>query len=248
MYPVLFHVFGVPITGYGAMMIVGFLVGNWITRVRWRELHRDPEVPTTLLGWVIVGGIVGAKLYFAVDTWARGERSFADALLAHDGITWYGGAIGAVAAAAVGCRIQGVSFRLYADTACVGAMVGEALGRVGCFLVGDDYGGPTDLPWGMTFPHGDPPTLTPVHPAQLYEIALLLPAAALLWRRRHTSPSLFAEYFALNGLGRIIVEHWRVNPRVAFGLTEPQWIGLCLIALGTSGAWLARRHPSPARA
>jgi prolipoprotein diacylglyceryltransferase len=88
-----------------------------------------------------------------------------------------------------------------------------------------------------------------VHPTQLYEVAWLLPVAFFLWRRRHVSPFLFGEYVALNGLGRLVIEHWRVNPRVALGLTEPQWIGIALIASGLS-AWLyfRRRRPVPAPA
>ncbi len=238
MYPILFTVFGFPVTSYGVMLVVGLLVGNWLTVVRWRELRLDPAAATNIFTYVMVGGLVGAKLYYAVDTWLREGTSLAEGLVSDAGITWYGGMIGGAALAAIGCRVHGVSFRLYADTACVGAAVGEALGRVGCFLVGDDYGRATDLPWGIAFPEGYPPTLDLVHPTQLYHVAWLLPIAAFLWRRRRTSPFLFGEYLALNGAGRIVVEHWRVNPRVALGLTEPQWIGIALIALGVSG-WLA---------
>ena len=65
----------------------------------------------------------------------------------------------------------------------------------------------------------------------------LLPVAALLWSRRKKSPFLFGEYIALNGLGRIVIENWRVNPAVALGLTEPQWIGVGLVVAGVGG-WL----------
>jgi prolipoprotein diacylglyceryltransferase len=94
----------------------------------------------------------------------------------------------------------------------------------------------------MSFPRGSPPTQVPVHPTQLYEIAWLLPVAGVLWLRRRRSPFLFGEYIALNGLGRIVIENWRVNPSVAAGLTEPQWIGAALVVLGIGG-WLyfARR-------
>jgi phosphatidylglycerol:prolipoprotein diacylglycerol transferase len=128
-----------------------------------------------------------------------------------------------------------VSVRLYAEAVAVGAAVGQAIGRVGCFLVGDDYGRATDLPWGVAFPQGAPPTLDPVHPTQLYETAWLLAGAALLWRRRTRSPFLFGEYLILNGVGRFFIEMLRVNPRVALGLTEPQWIALGLIVLGGVG-------------
>ena len=73
--------------------------------------------------------------------------------------------------------------------------------------------------------------------ALVYEILWLLPVAAVLWRRRQRSPFLFGEYIAANGFGRIFVETLRVNPKVAFGLTEPQIVGLALVVLGV-GSWL----------
>jgi phosphatidylglycerol:prolipoprotein diacylglycerol transferase len=123
------------------------------------------------------------------------------------------------------------------DCTAVAGAVGQSIGRLGCFLVGDDYGKPTDLPWGVRFPRGAPPTDDAVHPTQIYEILWLLPVALLLWRRRHVSPFLFGEYLALNGLGRLMIETLRVNPRVVWGLTEPQIVGIALIVGGMS-AWL----------
>ena len=138
---------------------------------------------------------------------------------------------------AIGCRIHRLPVKTFADCTAVAGAVGQALGRIGCFLVGDDYGRPSSLPWAVAFPQGAPPTLERVHPTQLYEVAWLLPVAALLWSRRRKSPFLFGEYLVANGLGRIAIESWRVNPKVALGLTEPQWIGLGLIVAGASG-WL----------
>src|SRR5215468_2402415 len=209
MYPVLFTIPGIdfPISTFGVMLAAGFLVGTWITGIRLGEEGYEPDA-TTLLIYVMLGGILGAKLYFAVDTHLRDGEPFASLLFARAGLTWYGGLLG-----------------------------GAALGAIGCFLVGDDYGGRTELPWGVRFPEGSPPTDVPVHPTQLYEVAWLLPVAALLWARRRRSPFLFGEYLALNGLGRLVIEHWRVNPRVALGLTEPQWIGIALVVAGVGG-WI----------
>ena len=89
---------------------------------------------------------------------------------------------------------------------------------------------------------GAPPTFDTVHPTQLYEVAWLLPVAAFLWMRRKRSPFVFGEYLVLNGLGRIVIEHWRLNDPLALGLTQPQWIGVALIVAGvTTWAFYARR-------
>ncbi len=245
MYPVLFRIGSYEVSTFGLMLAAAFLIGTWITARRMAEENLDPNLATTILIYVMAGGILGSKLYFAVDTalrqglplsLARGEP-FRALLFDRAGITWYGGLVLATLVGAVGCRIHGISIRTFANCTAVGGAVGQAAGRVGCFLVGDDYGRVTDVPWGVTFPAGAPPTHEPVHPTQIYEILWLLPVAGLLWRRRKRSPFLFGEYIALNGLGRLLIEHWRVNPRVALGLTEPQWIGIGLIAVGVGG-WL----------
>jgi phosphatidylglycerol:prolipoprotein diacylglycerol transferase len=248
MYPELFRIPGTdfPISTFGLMLALAFLVGTWITSRRMGEEGLEPDA-TTLLLYVMIGGIVGSKLYFSIDAHLRTQEPFSQLLLSRSGITWYGGLIGATLLGALGCRIHGIPVKTFADCTAVAGPIGQAIGRVGCFLVGDDYGKETDLPWGVRFPRGTPPTDEPVHPTQLYEIAWLLPVAGLLWARRHKSPFLFGEYVALNGLGRLVIEHWRVNPRVALGLTEPQWIGIALIGLGMGG-WLyyARRTPRAA--
>jgi phosphatidylglycerol:prolipoprotein diacylglycerol transferase len=239
MYPELFTIpyVNFPISTFGVMMAIAFLTGSWITSLRMKEEGLDPELATTLLVYVMLGGVAGSKLYFAVDVHLRTGIPFTDLLFARDGITWYGGLIAATAAGAIGSRIHGVSVLTVMNCTAVAGAVGQSLGRVGCFLVGDDYGVVTDLPWGVAFPQGAPPTLERVHPTQIYEILWLLPVAALLWRRRHKSPFLFGEYLAANGFGRIFIEMLRINPKVAFGLTEPQIVGVALLVLGI-GSWL----------
>lgn len=249
MYPILFHVFGFPITSFGVMLAIAFLVGTWLTTRRMQEEGLDPDLAASMLIYVLLGGIGGSKLYFAIDTWLREGLPFLSLLFAREGITWYGGLIGAVVVGAIGCWRNGIPIVLFANCGAVGTAVGQAIGRIGCFLVGDDYGRASDLPWALAFPRGSPPTLDPVHPTQLYETAWLSLVAVFLWKRRRASPFLFGEYLALNGTGRFVIEFWRVNPRVAAGLTEPQWIGLLLVAVGIGG-WLyfrSRLEPAVSR-
>jgi phosphatidylglycerol:prolipoprotein diacylglycerol transferase len=223
------------------MMAIAFLVGSWLTAMRMQEEGLDPELAWSLLVYVMLGGIAGSKLYFAVDVHLRTGAPFTQLLLAREGITWYGGLLGAALAGAVSARMRGVSVKAVMDCAAVAVAVGQAIGRVGCFLVGDDYGKASDLPWALAFPRGAPPTLETVHPTQLYEVLWLLPVAAFLWYRRHRSPFLFGEYVALNGLGRIFIEILRVNPKVLFSLTEPQLVGIALMVAGGAG-WLYFRR------
>ncbi len=245
MYPILFEPFGFPITSFGVMMALGFLCAWWIIARRLGELGRNPEHASNLLLYGMIGGVGGAKLYWALDNALRGAGPFLELLARRDGITWYGGLLGGILVVALGSRLQGTPTRLVANCVALAAPSGQALGRIGCFLVGDDYGQPTDLPWGMAFPLGAPPTLVPVHPTQLYEVAWLVPVGLLLWRRRNRSPFLFGEYLMLSALGRFAIEALRVNPEVALGLRTAQWIAL---ALFTTGAvlWIYYRRRSVA--
>jgi phosphatidylglycerol---prolipoprotein diacylglyceryl transferase len=239
MYPVLFRIGNFPISTFGLMMATAFLVGSWITARRMKEVGLDPDLATTLLVYVMLGGILGSKLYFAVDVSIREGRPFTDLLFARDGITWYGGLILGTVVGAIGARIHRVSIVQLMNCVAPAVAVGQAIGRVGCFLVGDDYGKASDLPWAVGFPLGAPPTDpgVRVHPTQIYEILWLLPVAGVLWKRRDRSPFLFGEYLIANGFGRFAIESLRVNPKVLGGLTEPQIVGLALI-LGGTVSWL----------
>ena len=246
MYPVLFELpyFGIPITTFGLMMVLGFLAAYWITAKRMEELNLDLEQASNMLLWCMIGGVLGAKVYYAVDTTLRGENaSMISAFLSRGGMTWYGGLFGGLLAGAIGSRVHKLGVITFANAAATGCAIGQSLGRVGCFLVGDDYGKASDLPWAVTFPEGAPPVHYPVHPTQLYEVLWLVPIAGLLWSRRNKSSFLFGEYMAANGLGRLVIEQWRVNEVVALGLTEPQWIGIGLIVSGIAGELYCRPNP-----
>ena len=116
-----------------------------------------------------------------------------------------------------------------------GLAAGHAIGRIGCFLVGDDYGRPSDLPWAVAFPEGRPPTSVPVHPTQLYEAAALVVIAWLLVRwRRHSVPDrvVFGRYLVLAGATRFAIEYIRVNLRIVGPFTLAQLISMSLIIAG----------------
>jgi phosphatidylglycerol:prolipoprotein diacylglycerol transferase len=148
----------------------------------------------------------------------------------------------------LGTKIHRIPTGPFFNAVCLAGAIGQAFGRLGCFLVGDDYGRPTDLPWGMAFPEGAPPTLERVHPTMLYEMVWLFALAAFLWSRRQRSPLLWGEYLVLAAVGRFAVEFLRVNPRVVLGLSEAQIIAVGLALVGGIGWLAARRTPAPATA
>ena len=240
MYPNLFTIGSLTITTFGAMVALGSLVGLWVYS---RELHRG-GLPATALDAAlagIVGGLLGAKLLFVAEHY--GEEPLGRLLLARGGLSWYGGLVGGLASGVFVIVWQKLPLLAVISAATPALAIGHAIGRVGCFLVGDDYGRPTDLPWAVAFPRGLPPTIQPVHPTQLYEMVLLFPLAWLLIKeRRHGRSDWFVLGSYLLGAGaiRFAIEWYRVDVRVALGMSVAHWASLGAIV---AGAWLlTRRH------
>jgi phosphatidylglycerol:prolipoprotein diacylglycerol transferase len=125
-----------------------------------------------------------------------------------------------------------------------GLVVGHQIGRIGCFLVGDDYGRPSDLPWAVAFPQGLPPTTVPVHPTQLYEALALVPVALLLLRWRGQGRSdrfVLGAYLLMAGAVRFAVEFLRINTPVVGVLTVAHLGALLAIVVGLVLLAAARR-------
>jgi phosphatidylglycerol---prolipoprotein diacylglyceryl transferase len=231
-YPVLFRIGSFEITSFGALVALGALIGLWILR---RELRRSalPESGVDAAVAGILGGMVGAKLLWTFEH--LGEEPVLDLLLSRGGMSWFGGFAGGVLAGVWMMRRKGLPVLGVLAAATPALAIGHAVGRIGCFLVGDDYGRPTDLPWAVAFPEGLPPTTVPVHPTQIYEALALVPLALLLFRwRQHGRPDAFVvgAYLVLAGAIRFAIEFLRVDVRVLGGLSVAHLASLAAILIG----------------
>jgi phosphatidylglycerol:prolipoprotein diacylglycerol transferase len=247
MYPVLFRVGAFEITSFGVLVACGALVGLWLFG---REVRRSglPETALDAAVFGLLGGFVGAKLLYAVEH--RGEEAFVALLFSRSGASWFGGFVGGLGTGVLVLWWRRLPLLPALAAAAPALAAGHAIGRLGCFLVGDDYGRPTGLPWGVAFPEGLPPTLDRVHPTQLYEMFPLALLAWLLvgWRRRGVADRVvLGRYFLAAGLLRFLVEFVRVNRVVAFGLTTAQLFALGLVVAGVVlvGAGGRRRADAP---
>jgi phosphatidylglycerol---prolipoprotein diacylglyceryl transferase len=232
-YPVLFHIGSLDITSFGAMVALGALAGLWLFR---KELARArlPEAALDAAVYGLVGGLLGAKLLYVFEH--LGDGSFFALFLDRGGMSWFGGFVGGLLAGYATIRAKGWALVPVLAAATPALAVGQMLGRVGCFLVGDDYGSPTSLPWGVAFPRGLPPTADRVHPTQIYEAIFLgvLAWVLLHWRRAGVPDRVvLGRYLVIAGGFRFLLEFVRVNVRVAGPLTVAHFFALAVALLGT---------------
>jgi phosphatidylglycerol:prolipoprotein diacylglycerol transferase len=160
-------------------------------------------------------------------------------------MSWFGGLAGGVGTALVVMWRQRMPIIPTLAAATPALAIGHAIGRIGCFLVGDDYGRPSDVPWAVAFPRGLPPTDVPVHPTQLYEAIALAAVAWLLirWRRRNVPDAVvLGRYLVLAGSIRFAIEFIRVNVRVVGPLTLAHLVSLALMIIGCAMLALNRRE------
>ncbi|HEY0875995.1 MAG TPA: prolipoprotein diacylglyceryl transferase [Vicinamibacterales bacterium] len=232
MYPVLFRIGDFEITSFGALVALGALVGLWLFR-RELRLAGFPESASDAGLAGVFGGVAGAKLLWVSEH--LGEGPFFDLLFSRGGMSWFGGFAGGLLAGIVVMWMRRLPVVAVLSAATPGLAIGHAIGRVGCLLVGDDYGRPTDLPWGIAFPEGLPPTDVPVHPTMMYEAIALVPFAWWLVRLRRTGISdrvVLGTYLAGAGAIRFVIEFLRINERVLGPLSVAHIVSLGAIAIG----------------
>jgi phosphatidylglycerol:prolipoprotein diacylglycerol transferase len=216
----------------------------------------------TLIAAPCLAGFIGAKLYHLLES---PTEFFADPihlLFSPYGFAWFGGLLAGFGTfALVAWRLakrsatsgKNVSVLTIFDAGSPAAALGYGIGRIGCFLSGDgDYGIPTSLPWGISFPNGLVPTTERVHPTPIYELIVACGIAWWLWRlgtpaagtRPNAKPGqVFAAYLILTGVARFLVEFIRINPRSFLGMTNAQTAAaLSMIAGVILWRWTQKRY------
>jgi phosphatidylglycerol:prolipoprotein diacylglycerol transferase len=232
--PVLFRIGSFEITSFGVMVALGALAGLWLFR---KELARAglPDAALDAAVYGLVGGLLGAKLLYVFEHLEEG--SFFSLLLDRGGMSWFGGFVGGLLAGYATIRVKRWPVMAVLAAATPALAVGQLLGRIGCFLVGDDYGSPTTLPWGVAFPRGLPPTTERVHPTQIYEAIYLAALTWILlrWRRQGLGDrAVLGRYLVAAGAFRFLLEFVRVNTRVAGPLTVAHFFALAVVILGVA--------------
>ena len=214
------HVFGISIKTFGVMFALGFAAAGLVLGRRLKELGKPVDWTYEVVFASLVGGVVGAKVYFVIQHGDLGS------LFSGTGLVWYGGALGGAAAVIGWAAWRKMLNVQLLDICCVPLALGYAVGRIGCQL------------------SGTVPTTQTVHPTPIYETILVGLIAWWLWRNRDQfRPGiLFAWYLVLYGLERFLIEFIRRNSEVVAGLTAPQLESLGLIVAGVVWILVVRRR------
>jgi phosphatidylglycerol:prolipoprotein diacylglycerol transferase len=261
MHPVLFEIGSFPLGTYGLLLAIAFFAGAALAKRQGKLDGLAPAAITDLAIAMLIAGILGSKLLLIVVglfTPAGQEGAMALRDIFSVGTLRAGGAIhgGIIAATLVFFwklrKGQGLPLRVTGDALVPGVALGQAIGRLGCFSAGCCYGTESHFPWSVTFTNpiaqafSGTPLGIPLHPVQLYNsLANLTVMAILLLARpkRAFQGQIFALYFLVEGLGRVVTETWRGDVDRGMGWLNWAWLstgrltGLAFMLLGL-GLWL----------
>lgn len=241
--PTLIHLGSLEIRWYGLAIALGVIAAVWVaTREAKRKGISEENIQTlALIG--VIGGIVGSRLFHVID---RLDYYMSNPLamfaFQQGGLAIWGGVVGGVIAGGLYVLYKRMPLGAVADLAAPAMLTGQLIGRIGCIINGDAYGGPTDLPWGFIYQHPAaliPPVYlgVPTHPYPVYEMMWNLALFGTLWSLRtrlRINGLLFAVYVGGYSLGRFLLTFVREEQIVSWGLQQAQFValgGLVLAAL-----------------
>jgi phosphatidylglycerol:prolipoprotein diacylglycerol transferase len=249
MYPFI-HIGHFSIGTFGLCLWLASVCACWVLYCNFRRFGIDADA-VGVAAYTTVGGVLGAKLWHVLEDPTTLMHQPVQVLFDRAGFAWFGGLLVGIAVLVWSGRQARIGGLGMLDLAAPAVSVGYGVGRIGCLVSGDgDYGIPTSLPWGMSFPHGLVPTAQRVHPTPIYELLVALLIAGYLWRRGAQSGDgripplgqITGEYLVLSGVARFLVEFIRINPRIYWGMSNAQVASLGSIAAGILLIVWARRH------
>jgi phosphatidylglycerol:prolipoprotein diacylglycerol transferase len=239
MYPIFLRFDSFEIRWYGIMIALAFLAGTWIGLKEAKRKGYDSDLIYDLLFYVMVAGIVGARLYYVAASNLSYfiEHPLDIVAIWRGGLSLHGGLIGGLLAGVWFCRKRGLAFWDFADLLTPSIILGQAVGRGACTLNGCSFGKPTGLPWAIVFtnPDAQAPHNIPLHPTQFYEMGTDFLIFFILWnlRTRMRFPGqLFLVWAMTYAVARFVLEFFRGDSLLVADLVPvPQAFSLFLLAL-----------------
>lgn len=215
------------------MVLIAFLVAYYLEEKEVVRKGGDRVLADLILIASVIGGLGGAKLLFLYQNSTISQVLEDPLRYLSSGYTFLGGLLGSIILIYLVSIYKKVSFWFLTDSTAPALVLAYGIGRIGCLLVGDDYGTTTDLPWALSFPNGAPPTIQKVHPTQIYDTLSMIILFIFLWKIRKKNVSLgWLSSITLICLGiqRFLIEFIRnTTPSFIEGLSQAQLISLVII-------------------
>jgi prolipoprotein diacylglyceryl transferase len=239
---------------YGLMYVVGITLAIALTRSRWRAAGGNPALVDDVALWGVPAGIIGGRVYFDVTTPQYIPHHWWGVFAVWDGgLGIWGGIALATVVGVWRVHRVGANVRAFMDATAPGLLFASGIGRIGNYFNQELFGGPTNLPWGLTISpaHRPPGYLADAHyhPTFLYELIWDVALGLfLIWLGRRTTikpPGLFALYVAGYSAFRIFEESLRVDPSNHFlGLRVNEYVAIVLTLIGLAWFWRIQRRPA----
>ena len=255
MYPILFQLGHFELRSYGVLVALSFFVALWLSS---READRkglDREFVQEFALYALLGGIIGARIYFILFSAPAYFLQNPWEILAfwRGGIGIIGSILGGFLTGLWYCRKREISFWRFADVLAPGIPLGQTVGQFACLLNGDSWGKPTDLPWAITYTDSRSlaPLNVPLHPIEFYEMFAYFLVFMLVWRTREKYQMdgfAFFTYLVAYGIVRFSVEFFRGQPAIfAWGIPAAQVFGVAMILASVTGFLLLGRSQEEVR-
>lgn len=219
MFPDLFSIGPLTVHTYGLFVALGFGAGIAITVKLGKERNLPPQQIMDMAFVMIFWAIVGSRLLYVFMNFSYFRDHPLDAFkIWQGGLVFSGGVLAAATAIYWYLRRRPLSFWAAGDLWAPALALGQAVGRIGCFMAGCCYGKPTDLPWGVVFthPHSLAPPNIPLHPTQLYSSLAgfaIFAVLIFLYGKRKFQGQIFIWYLIFHSNARLFVERFRADER-----------------------------------
>jgi len=239
MYPIIFNYKIITIGSYGLLLGLAFYLAFLLTEREYKMAGINPELAYKILLTVIPSAIIGAKLFHILENFDTFLKDPSGMIFSGSGLSVYGGFVLSFIVCFILIKREREDVLKVFDATAAPMALGYGIGRLGCHVSGDGcYGIPTDSIFGVAYPNGIVPTSVTVYPTPLFESVLsfiFLYIVLQLRKGDHRRGFIIFTYLILNGLSRFTVEFVRLNPEIALGLTQAQFVAMGFMATGIAG-------------
>ncbi len=231
--PVLVTIGTMEIRWYGVMIVLAVVAAIGISLLEAKRKGFSQDVIWDVALWAVIGGIVGARLLHIIDQWNY-YMLHPEELLNFAGLAVWGAVLGALIAIGIYVFIKKISFWKLGDIIAPGAIMAQAIGRVGCLINGCCYGDTCDLPIAVTYnnPNSYAPQGVPIYPTELMHLVWNLIGFGILWalrKRMKPDGQLFMLYIIVFGVGDFVVHFFREGTPYFLGLQQAQVVDLIMV-------------------